>query len=127
MTMWRSPKYRMTVASLPCVFCGNEGRCQAAHGNSAAWDKGRGLKAHDWATFPACAAGFSDVGCHARFDQKARGLSKEQRIEQDAVFILNTMQKLLGAGQLRIRWKKGHAMEAAQAMGQLFELGVLKV
>lgn len=71
--MWRSPKLLIRVRELPCMRCGTEdGTVCAAHSNSLADGKGRGLKAHDWAVAALCFA------CHKAIDQ-GNGAREDRR------------------------------------------------
>lgn len=60
----RHEGYRRAVASLKCIWCGDIGRSQCAHGPAL----GRGMKAGDLDTFPLCAPAYGRLGCHYKFD-----------------------------------------------------------
>lgn len=45
--MFRSPKLLRAAKDEPCVLCGRRGTTVAAHANSVALGKGRGVKAPD--------------------------------------------------------------------------------
>lgn len=62
----RHEGYRRLVASLPCMWCGREGRSNHAHENEG---KGKGLKLDDRRAMPLCVDDMGRHGCHTAFDQ----------------------------------------------------------
>lgn len=60
--------YRRLVASLPCFWCGRQGRSNHAHENEG---KGLGLKVDDRRAMPLCVDDMGKQGCHTAFDQYA--------------------------------------------------------
>jgi hypothetical protein len=77
---WRSEPYRRYVASQACFGCGIEGYSQCAHPNEG---KGLGLKTGDDLSFPLCGPRPGHQGCHAIFDLRLDGLSRdEQRLTE---------------------------------------------
>jgi hypothetical protein len=102
MSNFRSENYRRFVASLPCIKCGKEGVSQAAHSNSAAFGKGKSLKAHDWAIFPLCSTSFEITGCHADHDSNKKSRTKIERIDQEAFWIAKTIGQAFVSGQLQV-------------------------
>lgn len=127
MSYWRSEKYLRAVAGLSCVLCHRSGYCQAAHANSLAFGKGRSIKAPDWATFPACATSYREEGCHVAFDLHKDKLDKVTRMDVEAVYILRTMGRLLGNGQLRVNERVKDPVEAVKTIAALIEAGLLKL
>jgi hypothetical protein len=99
---YESEKLRRAIASMPCIECGAEG-CQHAHANTPPFGKGGALKAHDWAGFPLCADRPMRLGCHAKHDQNAAGLSKSERIDVEAMYIARTLGALIERGLLVVK------------------------
>lgn len=58
--------YRRLVASLPCFWCGRQGRSNHAHENE---NKGKGLKLDDRRAMPLCVDDMGKQGCHTAFDR----------------------------------------------------------
>lgn len=86
----RSEPYLRLVATLPCCWCGAEGRSQAAHPNEG---KGMGIKAPDVLAFPLCADQPEAVGCHTKLDRTGE-LPKDMRRELEQLWGLATRMKL---------------------------------
>lgn len=85
----RSEDYRRLVAGLPCVICGLESYCQAAHPNAG---KTKGVKANDLLCFPLCSVEGND--CHAGYDQY-RFCSSEQMPERETLWAAWTQAALM--------------------------------
>lgn len=58
--------YQRLVASMPCCWCGREGRSNHAHENEG---KGLGIKVDDRRAMPLCVDDLGKCGCHTAFDQ----------------------------------------------------------
>ncbi len=98
-SIWRSDAYLALVRSLPCSACGTHSNTQAAHSNSLAFGKGRGIKASDASAMPLCGPQFLRPGCHAVFDQ-GWSMSKRQRKEFEDYHICKTISCLIDSGRL---------------------------
>lgn len=129
-SIWRSDAYLALVRSLPCVCCGIHGQTQAAHSNSLAFGKGRGMKASDASAMPLCGPLFLRPGCHAELDQ-GRSMSKVQRKQFEDQHICKTIYDLIDDGRL-IAADKLPALdcrldEMAAHMVAMIESGELKI
>jgi hypothetical protein len=100
---YRNEKYRRLVASLPCAYCGREGRSQAAHSNLSKHGKAFSLKASDAAIFPLCADEPGRQGHHSLFDQNRLFITKAEKIELTNTFIADTVIQLLERGELIVK------------------------
>jgi hypothetical protein len=94
--MYRNNRLLEACRSLPCQLCGAEdGTVCAAHSNSLADGKGRGLKASDAAVASLC------FRCHSEIDQ-GRKMSKEERREAWLEAHVKTLRMLIERGVLRV-------------------------
>lgn len=64
----RHEGYRRLVASMPCAWCGCQGRSNHAHENSG---KGMAMKVDDRRAMPLCVDDMGQNGCHTTFDRYA--------------------------------------------------------
>lgn len=69
----RMAKDEACLLQIPNVCNGNSDTVVAAHSNQAAHGKGKGRKAHDWASAWACAAChmWQDIGVSTRAEKEA--------------------------------------------------------
>lgn len=89
--------YRRLVASLPCMWCGRQGRSNHAHENDG---KGKGLKLDDRRAMPLCVDDMGKSGCHTAFDQYALiDGGREAHVELGRVMAAKTRKIILDAGQ----------------------------
>ena len=96
----RHEGYRRLVASLPCMWCGREGRSNHAHENTG---KGKGLKADDRRAMPLCVDDMGKQGCHTAFDQYALiDGGREAHVELGVRMAETTRQTILKSG----KWPK---------------------
>lgn len=67
----RHEGYRRLVASMPCMWCGRQGRSNHAHLNGLSNGKGKGMKVDDRLATSLCVDDLGTGGCHTAFDQYA--------------------------------------------------------
>jgi len=97
----RHEGYRRLVASLPCCWCGREGRSNHAHENSG---KAKGMKVDDRRAMPLCVDDMGRCGCHTAFDQYALvDGGRDAHAELGAAMAKATRQIILKSG----KWPKG--------------------
>lgn len=93
--------YRRLVASLPCMWCGRQGRSNHAHENDG---KGKGLKLDDRRAMPLCVDDMGKSGCHTAFDQYALiDGGREAHVELGRAMAAKTRKIITDAG----KWPKG--------------------
>lgn len=96
----RHEGYRRLVASLPCMWCGREGRSNHAHENAG---KGKGLKVDDRRAMPLCVDDMGKQGCHTAFDRYALiDGGREAHAELGQRMAETTRQTILKSG----KWPK---------------------
>ena len=89
--------YRRLVASLPCMWCGRQGRSNHAHENE---NKGKGLKLDDRRAMPLCVDDMGKQGCHSAFDQYALiDGGREAHVELGKQLANQTRQLIRAAGK----------------------------
>lgn len=89
--------YRRLVASLPCMWCGRQGRSNHAHENEG---KGKGLKLDDRRAMPLCVDDMGKSGCHTAFDQYALiDGGRETHVELGRAMAAKTRKIIMDAGQ----------------------------
>jgi len=97
MANYRNSKLLEDIRQLPCSHCGaDDGTVVAAHANELRFGKGRGIKAHDWATAALC------FTCHAELDQGAK-LSKQERQAMWESAFFETLHNLWVHGIIQTR------------------------
>lgn len=96
----RHEGYRRLVASLPCMWCGREGRSNHAHENAG---KGKGMKVDDRRAMPLCVDDMGKQGCHTAFDRYALiDGGREAHVELGQRMAETTRQTILKSG----KWPK---------------------
>lgn len=96
----RHEGYRRLVASMPCAWCGCQGRSNHAHENSG---KGMAMKVDDRRAMPLCVDDMGQNGCHTTFDQYALiDGGKEAHAELGARMAKATRSAVRSAG----KWPK---------------------
>lgn len=96
----RHEGYRRLVASMPCAWCGRQGRSNHAHENSG---KGKAMKVDDRRAMPLCVDDMGQHGCHTAFDQYALiDGGKEAHAELGARMAKATRNAIRSAG----KWPK---------------------
>ncbi len=100
----RHEGYRRLVASLPCMWCGRQGRSNHAHENAG---KGKGMKVDDRRAMPLCVDDMGKHGCHTAFDRYALiDGGREAHVELGKQMANQTRQLIRAAG----KWPKGLPM-----------------
>ena len=95
--MYRNKKLLESVREMPCQACGRQDNTVvAAHSNSLADGKGRGIKASDAAIAALC------YRCHTEYDQ-GRRMDKQERREFWRDAHIKTMRWLIENERLVIR------------------------
>lgn len=97
----RSEPYRRWVASLPCIVCRIEGFSQCCHSNQAKHGKGKGRKAGDQFTWPACGARPGHMGHHTEHDL-CINMTKDERDALEDDYIDQTQRMAREAGRVEI-------------------------
>lgn len=88
--------YRRLVASLPCMWCGRQGRSNHAHENEG---KGKGLKLDDRRAMPLCVDDMGQHGCHTAFDRYSLiDGGRPAHVELGKVMARNTRELIAAAG-----------------------------
>lgn len=83
---YRNQSLLASAKDKPCAFClVNNGTTVAAHVNSVAMGKGKGIKSPDCLHARACQA------CHDLYDGRVPGWSKAERIERFAMAFMRTV------------------------------------
>lgn len=92
--------YRRLVASLPCMWCGRQGRSNHAHENDG---KAKGMKLDDRRAMPLCVDDMGKQGCHSAFDQYSLiDGGREAHVELGKQMANQTRQLIRAAG----KWPK---------------------
>lgn len=95
---FRSKKLLDSAEGQSCVLCEKEdGTTVAAHANSVALGKGKGIKPPDYYTAHVC------HGCHDLIDGRAGKLSKEEKMEMWTRAFVRTVARWFNQGIVGVK------------------------